>query len=173
MHNISFQKYLESEKRFSPHTVTAYLKDLKQFWAFVHSEYGELNLSDVNHKTIRSWVVDLIDNEGLSSNSVNRKLSSLKTYYRFLQLAGITNINPMLKVVSPKSSKRLPEFVDQASMDKFLDSSYFSDDLEGRRDHFIIELFYQTGIRLSELLSIKVADLEIGKRFCENNREEE
>lgn len=161
MHVEKFQKYVESEKRFSPHTVKAYLKDLNQFLEFVRLEYGFSELVDVNHRVIRSWLVRLVTEDGISSNSVNRKLSTLKTYYRFLILSGQVEVNPTLKVVAPKMKKRLPEFVDQSSMDEFLKPELFENDFEGVRNRFIIELLYQTGMRLSELLHISVVDLQI------------
>ncbi len=161
MHEEKFQKYLESEKRFSVHTVKAYLNDLGQFLDFVDGEYGQKKLSDINHRTIRSWLVSLVTDQNVGSNSVNRKLSTLKTYYRFLILAGEVKVNPTLKVIAPKLKKRLPEFVDQSSMNEFLRPEMFADDFLGVRDRLIIELLYQTGIRLSELLHISVTDLQI------------
>lgn len=160
MYRNEFQKYLQSEKRFSPHTVKAYLNDLSQFLDFVVREYEDLPFLDINHKTIRSWLVSLVSQSDIASNSINRKLSSLKTYYRFLQLTEIVSSNPTVKVISPKINKRLPEFVDQKSMNKLLDFGVFPDNFEGIRDQLIMELLYQTGIRLSELLGITVNDIE-------------
>ena len=161
MHEVEFQKYLVSEKRFSTHTVKAYLKDLEQFLIFVTATVSISSPSEITHKTIRAWLVSLVVDDQVSSNSVNRKLSSLKTYFRFLMLTGLLEVNPTLKVVAPKLKKRLPEFVDQGAMDAFLAPELFQDDFEGVRNHFIIELFYQTGMRLSELLTLTVQDFEI------------
>lgn len=160
MHNTEFQVYLKSEKRFSNHTVLAYTKDLDQFFSFVNQVYGEVNLQKINHKVIRNWLVELFDVGKLSSNSVNRKLSSLKTYYRFLLLTGKHDINPTLKVVAPKLSKKLPEFIDQTSMNKLLNPDLFSADFVGLRDQLVMELLYQTGMRLSELIAITVNDVK-------------
>ena len=154
-----FQNYLESEKRFSKHTVVAYINDLSQFFEFTRIQYGELSLAEVTHKTIRGWLVDLIDEKKISNNSVNRKLSTLKTYFRFLILKGEVNLNPATKVVAPKASKRLPEFIDETSMNKLLDQNMFTTDFEGVRDNLVMEFLYQTGMRLSELLSITVNDV--------------
>jgi integrase/recombinase XerC len=159
MHKNEFQKYLQSEKRFSVHTVTAYLNDVNQFLEFIGNAYGELPINKVDHKVIRSWLVYLVSDAQISNNSVNRKLSSIKTYFRFLQLIEVVNVSPTLKVIAPKVSKRLPEFVDQTSMDKFLGVNVFDKSFDGMRDQLVIELLYQTGIRLSELLSITVNDV--------------
>jgi integrase/recombinase XerC len=161
MYKDEFQKYLQSEKRFSPHTVKAYLSDLFQFLEFFDLEYAGICLVEINHKVIRSWLVSLVNDSQIVSNSINRKLSTLKTYFKFLQLIEVTEANPALKVIAPKSSKRLPEFVGQKSMDKLLDFGVFPDGFEGVRDQLIIELLYQTGIRLSELMSITVSDMQI------------
>lgn len=160
MYITEFERYLESEKRFSTHTVVAYIKDVRQFFDFVNSNSEEVLLEDISHKTIRSWMVDLMDVKLVSTNSVNRKLSSIKTYYRFLLLSEVTSVNPTLKVVSPKMSKKLPEFVSQGSMDRLLSADLFEDTFEGVRDYLVMELLYQTGIRLSELIGIQVNDVD-------------
>jgi len=160
MYITDFKVYLESEKRFSPHTVVAYINDLQQFLDFTENQLGGLSLKEINHKTVRSWLVSLLDTGGISGNSVNRKLSSLKTYYRYLLLSGKHDVNPTLKVVSPKVSKKLPEFVDQTAMNNLLSKGLFTDDFVGSRDQLVVELLYQTGIRLSELLGIKVGDVD-------------
>ncbi len=162
MHITEFQNYLVSEKRFSNHTVVAYIKDIGQFFQFIELEFGNLPLNKINHKTIRGWLVDLLNEKGVSTNSVNRKLSSLKTYYRYLLLSGKYDVDPTLKVVSPKLSKKLPEFVDQVSMNKLLSPDLFEDSFIGTRDQLIMEVLYQTGIRLSELIAIKVNDVDRG-----------
>jgi integrase/recombinase XerC len=142
--------------------VVAYIKDLEQFLDYVELEFGAIQLSEINHKTIRGWLVDLLDVKGVSTNSVNRKLSSLKTYYRYLLLSDKYDVDPTLKVVSPKISKKLPEFVDQVSMNKLLSPNLFEDDFMGLRDQLVMELLYQTGIRLSELTGIKIGDVDRG-----------
>jgi integrase/recombinase XerC len=138
MHKNEFQKYLQSEKRFSVHTVTAYLNDVNQFLEFIGNAYGELPINKVDHKVIRSWLVYLVSDAQISNNSVNRKLSSIKTYFRFLQLIEVVNVSPTLKVIAPKVSKRLPEFVDQTSMDKFLGVNVFDKSFDGRRDQLVM-----------------------------------
>jgi integrase/recombinase XerC len=108
---------------------------------------------------IRNWISHLLEN-GLKSISVNRKISSIKSYFKFIEMSGFSDYNPSLKITSPKTSKRLPVFVEKNNIDNLLDNNFFSDDFNGRRDKLIIELFYFTGIRLSELLNIIISDID-------------
>lgn len=148
-----FVDYLQFEKRFSPHTVTAYSNDLEQFYEFLKTSYEITAILEVNHTVIRSWIVQLMENK-ISPRSINRKITTLKTFYKFLLREGVISINPMLKIVAPKNSKRLPEYVEQDKMNRLLDQVEFSNDFEGIRDKMIIELFYATGMRLNELLQL-------------------
>lgn len=155
-----FIKYLRYEKRFSDHTIKSYETDLKQFRNFVFdsSENIEDELIPA-YQGIRLWISELAS-AGVSSVSINRKLSTLKSYCKFLMKQGVITKNPMAKVVSPKKKKRLPEFVQEDQMNK-LDSSFvFTEDFSGLRDRFILELFYNTGMRLSELINIKHGDMD-------------
>lgn len=164
MHISEFQNYLESEKRFSNHTVLAYTNDLNQFFNFLESNYEISSIQEISHRMIRNWLVHLLES-GVSNNSVNRKLSTLKTYYRFILLSEISDVDPTVKVIAPKMKKRLPEFVDQVSMDKLMNQEMFSDDFEGVRDQAIMEFLYQTGVRVSEMLSLKVLDVQNRNTF--------
>ena len=156
----SFLKYLQFEKRLSIHTVLAYSGDLTQFFDYVQTTYQITNLSDLNHTVIRSWVVELMENK-ISPRSVNRKITTLKTFYKYLLRQGIVTENPMLKIISPKTSKRLPVFVEKDNMDALMDKIEFGEDVEGIRNKLIIELFYATGIRLSELINLKQANVDL------------
>tara|TARA_R110002050_G_scaffold102774_1_gene211603 strand:- start:42536 stop:43417 length:882 start_codon:yes stop_codon:yes gene_type:complete len=160
MYITEFESYLKSEKRFSAHTVVAYIKDVNQFYDFIYTSLGEISLEEIDHKSIRLWLVYLMDEKQVSANTVNRKLSSIKTYYRFLLLSEVLSVNPTLKVISPKISKRLPEFVSQGSMEKLLGAELFENSFSGVRDHLVMELLYQTGIRLSELIGIQMHDVD-------------
>ncbi len=148
-----FENYLTSEKRFSEHTVTSYKNDLKQFVEFAEIK-NENELSEVSHQLIRGWIVNLIDN-GICNRSVNRKLSTLRTLFRWLQKQGLIEYNPLLKIKGPKSEKRLPTFMKESELDENKLEQFFTDDFDGVRDQLMIEFFYQTGIRLSELISLK------------------
>ena len=155
-----FLNFIKTERRLSPHTIKSYSSDLKQFSKFL-SKVCNIN-SDINQvtfQTIRSWVVCLLENN-INPRSVNRKISVLKSYYKFLLQEGILSYNPMIKIISPKTSKRLPSFVDKDDIQNLLDKVKFENNYIGNRDRLIIEFFYVTGIRLSELINIKISDID-------------
>ena len=159
MQQEKFINYLSSEKRFSVHTITSYSNDINQFFLFLSEEYKITSeLSEVNFQIVRSWIASLLE-KGVTPRSVNRKISTLKTYFKFLIREGVIQESPMLKVVAPKSKKRLPLFVEEDQIESLLNGVEFDDGFIGERDKLIIELFYVTGIRLSELISIKISDL--------------
>ena len=148
-----FEIYLRQEKRYSAHTCMAYLQDLAQFSAYNHC--AELSdWQEQNPATIRSWMVQLID-AGISNRSVNRKLAALRTFFKWLQKEGLIAATPMSRVQGPKSEKRLPVFVKEQELQTENTQALFSSNFEGIRNQLIIELFYQTGIRLSELIHLK------------------
>lgn len=163
-----FLNYLSSEKRFSTHTLIAYENDLKQFFEFTKIE-TLTSLTEVNHQLIRSWIVDLVDSE-FSNKSINRKLSSLRSFVKWAQKNDYLIQNPFKKVVAPKIIKRLPIFVKESEIESVKVESYFTDDFVGIRNLLIVEILYQTGIRLSELINLKIEDLSndsikvLGKR---------
>ena len=159
MYLEDFFSYIKSEKRFSDYTIISYKTDLNQFSKFLKDEYDITDQSKASFKIIRNWVSILVES-GLKSNSVNRKISTLKTFYKFLSIYNYSNSNPTLKLISPKSSKRLPVFVEKEKMNNLFDSKFFDNSFCGRRDKLIIELFYFTGMRLSELINIKISDLD-------------
>lgn len=157
-----FIEYISFEKRFSKHTIISYKTDLEQFFLYLQTAHEIVDIKHVNHLLIRSWIVSLIEKE-LNARSVNRKITTLKTYYKFLLKQGIVQENPLLKIQSPKTSKRLPVFVEKDKMDLLLDKVDFGNDFEGLRNKLIVELFYSTGMRLSELINIKVSDVNINQ----------
>jgi integrase/recombinase XerC len=154
----SFISYLQNEKRYSKHTVISYYTDIKQFMEYLANEYqiNDLSQSDKNH--LRFWVISLLK-AGIAERSVNRKLSSIRKYYYFLMKQGLMTTNPVDKIIKPKVKKRLPEFVEEKHITYLLDYNNFSDDFLGTRDKLIIDLFYSTGIRLSELINLKTKDI--------------
>ena len=159
MQKEKFISYLSAEKRFSVHTITAYSNDIRQFFLFLSDEYEiKTEISEVSFQIVRSWIASLLEH-GVTPRSVNRKISTLKTYFRFLIIEGVVNESPMLKVVSPKSKKRLPVFIEESQIELLLNEVEFDDGFVGARDKLIIELFYVTGIRLSELINIKIEDI--------------
>jgi integrase/recombinase XerC len=141
-------------------TVKSYENDLTQFIIYIDNQFNTSNPEIVNEKIIRSWIVDLMEKE-YSSLSVNRKISTLKTFYKFLLRQGYIKINPMDKVVSPKTKKKLPLFVEEKQITVLLDDLAFGDNFAGIRNRTIIETFYNTGIRLSELIGIKNSDIDL------------
>ena len=154
-----FIKYLSAEKRFSEHTITSYSTDLDQFSIFLSEEHQISNeVSEISFQIVRSWIASLLE-KGVTPRSVNRKISTLKTYFKFLIRENIILESPMLKIVAPKSKKRLPVFIEENQIENLLNEVEFDEGFIGERDKLIIELFYVTGIRLSELINIKIFDI--------------
>lgn len=153
-----FIDHIRYERRYSPNTLKAYTKDLNQFFAYITGQYEIDNINQVDHHIIRSWIVSLI-NTDYTNRSINRKISSLKTYYRFLLKEKKVNHNPLNRVISPKTSKRLPQFLEQSSTEKLFSEFEFENNFIGIRDKTILEVFYATGIRLTELIELKETDI--------------
>ena len=158
-------KYLLYELNRSEKTIVAYGTDLREFERYLKKDKAEADFTKVDSNRIRSWVVNLMDEGGCSPASVNRKLSSLRSFYRFLLRKGLVEVNPMLKIVGPKKKKPLPSFVREEDMNRLLDEIPFGDGFEGRRDRMILEVFYATGIRLSELIGLNDVDVDISARL--------
>jgi len=154
----TFLKHIAYEKRYSIHTLTAYRKDLSQFKEFLQNTFEIENTLEVVHPQLRSWIVELIDN-GQSPKSVNRKIATLKSYYKFLVLREYLETNPTSRLKPLKTDKSLPVFIRESEMNLLLDQVIFSDDLQGARDRLILEMLYSTGMRLSELIGLKISDV--------------
>jgi integrase/recombinase XerC len=154
----AFLDYLRFERNYSEHTVVAYETDLRQFGDFLKSVGEELDYTNVDSDLIRSWVVTLMDSS--KSTSVNRKLSSLRSFYRFLMKRGKTTVNPLAKITGPKNSKPLPTFLRENDMDRLLDEISYGEGFEAVRDRMILETFYATGMRLSELVGLNDTDVD-------------
>jgi integrase/recombinase XerC len=157
-----FLHYLQFEKRFSPHTVISYRTDLEQFHKYLLNNYNTTEFTDITPDMIRSWFVFLIDNK-ISARSVNRKKTALTTFFKFQQKQGILSDNPMSKILSPKTSKRLPSFIEEEKVKDILDHfpSEEKDEFLNVRDKLILEMFYATGMRLSELVNLKESDINL------------
>jgi len=160
MSKNKFIIYLSSEKRFSEHTVKSYTTDLNQFTTFLADEFQITDdIDEVRFQIIRTWISSLLE-KGVNPRSVNRKISTLKSYFKFLIREGVIVENPMMKVVAPKSKKRLPVFIEEDQIQSLLNEVQFEGGFIGERNKLIIELFYVTGIRLSELINIKISDID-------------
>ena len=160
-----FLRYLLYELNRSEKTIIAYGTDLRDFEGYLKKNDVEADFTKVDSNRIRSWVISLMDEDGCSPASVNRKLSSLRSFYRFLLRKGLMEVDPMLKIVGPKKKKPLPSFVREEDMNRLLDEIPFGDGFEGHRDRMILEVFYATGMRLSELIGLNDVDVDISARL--------
>jgi len=161
IHNYitSFLSYLKHERRFSPHTILAYEQDLSSFSIYLEQETGQIDIVSITHKHIRSWIVDLM-NQGIIAKSINRKISTLRSFYKFLLSRKEVTVSPLTKINGLKTPARLPKFVDEKDIQTLCTEISFPEGFEGKRDKLMIELFYATGIRLSELVNINEGDID-------------
>lgn len=157
----NYLDYLHLEKRYSSHTLKAYRTDLSIFSFYIKNNYNT-TIDKANHSMIRSWLIEEL-NKGNSSRTVNRKITSLKSFYKHLIKLQKVDFNPTSKIIASKTSKKLPQFVGVSEMNDLLNKLEFNEDFSGVRDKLIIEIFYSTGIRLSELINIKITDVDIKK----------
>ena len=156
----AFSDYLQLEKKYSIHTVNNYLKDVDFFQEFLVATFETDNLSDINYSQIRSWIVMLVEN-GISNASVNRKIASLKAFYRFLLKTSQIATSPLQKHKALKTPKKIQIPFSEAEVDKVLNTIQYPDGFVGLRDKLIIDLFYTTGIRRAELIHIKSNDIDL------------
>jgi len=159
----AFTDYLQLEKKYSPHTVTAYLRDLESFQAFSSEEYQYSDIVNVNYSIVRSWIVTLVDS-GISNRTVNRKISSLKTYYKFLLKTKQIEVNPLAKHKALKTSKKIQVPFSEKEIARVTEMLETQVGFEGLRNRLIVELFYSTGIRRAELISIKCNDVSFAQK---------
>jgi integrase/recombinase XerC len=168
-HLDPFLQYLQYEKRFSAHTVLAYQNDLTVFFDFIQTDFGGMALADIGHMHIRSWLAQLKE-ANLSARTLNRKISSLRAFYKYMMKTGELEKSPMGKIVAPKGEKRLPHFIAEKDMQQlfekdrgFEDGARFpEDDYNKQTDKMLLLLFYHTGMRLSEALALKERDIDLG-----------
>jgi len=169
MFSERFIRYIKFEKRYSPHTVSAYQSDLDQFFTFLNNPGKQIpapepivtHPSQITHYQIRNWMVDLM-NRDVIARSVNRKIATLRKYFKFLLQEGLIEINPASKINTPKIPKNLPVIVEDVKLTQMLDDNIvFSNDFTGLRDKLVIEMLFGTGMRLSELLGLKDTDINV------------
>ncbi|OFX32800.1 MAG: integrase [Bacteroidetes bacterium GWA2_32_17] len=159
-----FVGYIKNEKRYSSNTVLAYFNDISQFSEFLIKNFARIELKNASFRHVRSWIVSLMENS-IEARSVNRKLSSLNTFYKFLIREKIVKFNPTEKIIPPKNKKRLPIFIEEKQMLNLTTNIDFGNGFIGLRNKLVITLLYGTGIRLSELISLKIEDID----FYENS----
>ena len=156
-----FVDYLRFERNLSEKTVGAYQADLEAFKQFYENLNGELSWKTVDSDIVRDWEVSMMD-KGNSASSVNRRLSALRSFYRFLLRRKMVAVDPVHNLQGPKKEKSLPYYIRESEMNKLLDGEeYFSDDFEGQRDRLIMLMFYSTGVRLSELTGLNLSDVDL------------
>jgi integrase/recombinase XerC len=159
----SFIDHLKFGKRYSAHTVRSYEDDLKAFMAYVGDEFGGMGLKEISPAVIRSWLASMKD-QGISSRSLNRKISSLRSFYKHQLKDGVVEVSPMGAIISPKMGKRLPVFVEQKEMAMLFEEVRFGEDWEGRTDRLALAILYYTGMRLSELIGLRESHVDSGNR---------
>ncbi|QLE01678.1 tyrosine-type recombinase/integrase [Galbibacter sp. BG1] len=158
-----FIDYLQLEKNYSKHTVLAYQRDLEAFLGFCETTFDEHSVLNANYSQIRSWIVSLVD-QGISNRSINRKVASLKAYYKFLLKAQQIEVNPLAKHKALKTAKKVEIPFSTKEMEQVLQGLEFENDFEGIRDRLIIELFYATGMRRIELVDLKLQDVDFSNK---------
>lgn len=154
-----FIDYLKYEKRYSENTIISYQSDLESFQSFMLVQYNFDSIKLIKHTHVRSWMVSMMQNN-FSAKSVNRKISTLKSYFKYLKKIKELRINPMLKIVSPKIGKRLPEYIREQNIEQLLSVEYADLDSVQRRNLLIVEMLYLTGMRRTELINLKVSDID-------------
>jgi len=156
----SFLQYLQTEKRYSQHTVRSYRNDLEQFFRWISPPELEQNPEEITSVHVRSWMVSLLEG-GYSSVSVHRKVSALRAFFRYLRRHGMSSNDPMARVILPKRAKTLPVFVEEESLERLLEDFHFGENFSGIRDKTIVEMLYLTGMRRSELIGLRDEDLDL------------
>lgn len=154
-----FLQFLQFEKKYSQHTILAYQNDLEQFTAYLVSAYDAPALAQIKAPLVRSWLAELKADE-LANKSLNRKISTLKSFFKYLLKRGILPQTPMTTIISPKVNRRLPQFVDASDIKNYFEHATFSDDHKGRTENLVLRMFYETGMRLSELINLKVSGVD-------------
>jgi integrase/recombinase XerC len=160
-HKHDFIEYLRFEKRFSKHTILSYENDLRQYFDFAAQSGQTDDLPDA--VTLRMWVVSQMENN-ITPRTIHRKLSTLRSYCKYLMQMGYLKTNPLDRVLKPKLNKRLPEFIENERINHFLDLYDFGHDFTGKRNRLVLELLYQTGMRRAEIISLKLSSIDVKKK---------
>ena len=160
----AFLDYLRLERNYSERTIVSYGTDLREFERYLEKTEAELDFTKVHADLVRNWISDLMDG-GRTAASVNRKLSSLRSFYRYLLRKKEVAVNPMLKIVGLKKNRPLPSFVREKDMNRLLDEISFDEGFEGYRNRMVLEMFYATGMRLSELIGLNDVDVDLSTRL--------
>lgn len=165
MHKKRFLKYIEYQKKYSSHTVNAYATDLNNFYIFCFENEFIKTEDEIisDYKIIRQWIA-FLSSKGISAKTINRKLSTLRSFYNFLLRENLIDSNPILKITRLKTEKKLPEFVSDEKMNLLLDSNVFSENFEGLRNQLLLEILYGTGMRRAELINLSINDIDINKK---------
>lgn len=159
----AFLSYLSLEKKYSSHTVIAYGADISDFSLFCKESYEVSSIDNVSYNLVRSWIVNLVNNS-ISNRTINRKIASLKAYYKFLQRIEKIDANPLSKHKALKTSKKLEVPFSEEEMRAVLNQIVYEEGFEGRRDKLIIDLLYTTGIRRAELINLRLSDVNLSGR---------
>ncbi|MGO4920886.1 tyrosine-type recombinase/integrase [Maribacter spongiicola] len=159
MYLAEFISYLALEKKYSAHTTNAYEKDISEFSVFCRSNYEIENIDTIAYNIVRFWIVELSERK-INNRSINRKIASLKAYYKFLQKIGQTDINPLNKHKALKTAKKVEIPFSESEMENVLTQIEYADDFEGVRDELLIHVLYVTGMRRAEIIALKVADVD-------------
>lgn len=159
-----FLDYIQKEKRFSQHTVLAYSKDLEQFFHHLSDHLQITDIGEVDHHDIRTWIISILEDEKLQATSINRKISCLRSFYKFLIRNGVVTKNPTARINSLKTKKKLPQFVERDQMDRLFDNVEFANDLFGVRDKLLVELLYCSGMRRAELIGLRIDQFDPSKQ---------
>ena len=155
----SFLDYLKFQKRYSQHTIISYQNDLRDFFDFIDSKYGELSLTEISATLIRTWLADLKQGK-IASKSINRKISALKSFFKYQLRKETISVSPMTTITSLKVNKRLPSFIEEKDIDTLFQHVEFPDTWEGKTNRLFLQVFYQTGMRLSELINLKESQID-------------
>ncbi len=156
-----FLDYLKFQKRYSQHTIISYENDLKDFFGFIEANYGTLSLTEISATLIRTWLANLKQNK-IVPKSINRKISTLKSFFKYQLRNETIAVSPMATIVSLKVNKRLPSFIEEKDMDTLFQHVEFPDTWEGKTNRLMLQIFYQTGMRLSELINLKESQIDKG-----------